>query len=495
MFFVFFFSGDLQDLLTQVEQWEEKAKTCLESKSINTIAEMQAMLEIAQQIEAYLPSEQLIRDTLKKATDWLDCVAKMQALEHYPYYNTLKEVVNRGRSLPLLLDELEPLEVQLNSARVWKERTSKTFLRKDSSCTLMEALCPRLYQAPTIPNNGKDELGGQTQPPDPKQNNKLEPAQVVAAFKTAEQREMNSMAEKRIHNTRKYFEDKSTETYCVCGGGKCGVMIQCDLCKDWFHTTCVQVPKNLNSHKKLMHIESGASIKDYKFLCPGCMRTRRPRLETILTLLVSLQKLYVRLHEGEALQCLTERAMNWQDRARQLLLTKELSQAQIQISAMSQKLTEAAAREKTEKIISSELKKAANNPELHKRVQAITPLSGIDWNTADSTADNSETVQPQIKEEFEWNENNSIPYLTNEHAYSAAPPSQHHHHSSSSSHDCLRLTDGMYQNLVELMMEGDLLEVQLDETLQVWKILQATKPSTEQEKVFVDFNVSFSKSL
>lgn len=38
---------------------------------------------------------------------------------------------------------------------------------------------------------------------------------------------------------------------------------------------------------------------------------------------------------------------------------------------------EAAAREKTEKIISSELKKAANNPELHQRVQAIAPLSGV----------------------------------------------------------------------------------------------------------------------
>jgi histone demethylase JARID1 len=36
------------------------------------------------------------------------------------------------------------------------------------------------------------------------------------------------------------------------------------------------------------------------------------RLETILSLLVSLQKLTVRLPEGEALQCLTERAMAWQ---------------------------------------------------------------------------------------------------------------------------------------------------------------------------------------
>lgn len=52
--------------------------------------------------------------------------------------------------------------------------------------------------------------------------------------------------------------------------------------------------------------------REIKFLCPCCLRSRRPRLETILALLVSLQKIPIRLPECEALQCLTERAMNWQ---------------------------------------------------------------------------------------------------------------------------------------------------------------------------------------
>lgn len=57
---------------------------------------------------------------------------------------------------------------------------------------------------------------------------------------------------------------------------------------------------------------SSLGQRESKFLCPACLRSRRPRLETILSLLVSLQKLPVRLPEGEALQCLTERAMSWQ---------------------------------------------------------------------------------------------------------------------------------------------------------------------------------------
>lgn len=44
---------------------------------------------------------------------------------------------------------------------------------------------------------------------------------------------------------------------------------------------------------------------------------------------------------------------------------------------MSQRAVEAANRQKTEKIISSELKKAASKPELQRRVAVISPLSGL----------------------------------------------------------------------------------------------------------------------
>ena len=117
------------------------------------------------------------------------------------------------------------------------------------------------------------------------------------------------------------------------------------------------------------------AARDLKFLCPLCLRSRRPRLETILSLLVSLQKLPVRLPEGEALQSLTERAMAWQDRARQALATDELSSALEKLSVLSQKMVEQAAREKTEKIINAELMKAACNPELHDHLQIVTPVA------------------------------------------------------------------------------------------------------------------------
>lgn len=121
------------------------------------------------------------------------------------------------------------------------------------------------------------------------------------------------------------------------------------------------------------------AAKEMKYLCPLCLRSRRPRLETILSLLVSLQKLPVRLPEGEALQCLTERAMAWQDRARQELATTELASALAKLSVLSQKMVEQAAREKTEKIINAELMKAANNPDLQGHLASVThsAFSGV----------------------------------------------------------------------------------------------------------------------
>ena len=49
-----------------------------------------------------------------------------------------------------------------------------------------------------------------------------------------------------------------------------------------------------------------------------------------------------------------------------------MASAMAQLSQMSQRMVEAAAREKTEKIITAELQKAANNPELQPHLASVT---------------------------------------------------------------------------------------------------------------------------
>lgn len=53
----------------------------------------------------------------------------------------------------------------------------------------------------------------------------------------------------------------------------------------------------------------------------------------------------------------------------------------------------------------------------------------------------------------------------------------------------LELSDQAKVQLEILMMEGDLLEVSLDETQHIWRILQACQPRTEDNRV-VEFDVS-----
>ncbi|MEQ2215866.1 hypothetical protein XENOCAPTIV_007034, partial [Xenoophorus captivus] len=126
------------------------------------------------------------------------------------------------------------------------------------------------------------------------------------------------------------------QSVCVCAGPSRAPQLRCYLCKDWFHGGCVSFPSLLPpSSPQSNHLCWWDW--DTRFLCPQCQRSRRPRLATILALLVALQRLPVRLPEGEALQCLTERAITWQGRAKEALEMPELQQALQELQELAEK--------------------------------------------------------------------------------------------------------------------------------------------------------------
>jgi len=102
-------------------------------------------------------------------------------------------------------------------------------------------------------------------------------------------------------------------------------------------------------------VKSGYN-SDVKFLCPMCSRSRRPRLETALSLLLALQKLPVRVDCGEALQLLAERAMAWQDLVKKFFSTEEMTAV---LSRLGDKVSDhASAYERADKIVMTEMQKA-----------------------------------------------------------------------------------------------------------------------------------------
>lgn len=469
--------AELQNVLTDVEEWEEKAKKLLESNPPCTLTDYEKMLGYADTIDAFLPSEDSVRDVVRKAKEWNKIIDEIHSGENYPYFDTIEEIIKKGRNIPVKLTELERLESQYVAAKAWKERTAKTFLRKNSSLQLMEALSPRAFSGTPKPagkkqKNSDDE--GLNSVSHIKLNKNLDPVQVVSAFKEAEEREMEGIRALRHRNTRKYIDDTlETESYCVCKGPLSGFMMQCDLCRDWFHAACVTLPKSA-PQTCLVKPKNGQPVKDTKFLCTLCFRTRRPRLETVLSLLVSLQKLSVRLPEGEALQCLTERAMNWQDRARQLLSTKELVNALTKLSNIAHKFSN---REKTDK-----------NEVMRDRERVKTQ---DDW-TSDESMDEFPTISLPYSSEEPLRESRTVKSKTDdnahgEHAYSLNI-SDNASSVSKEGKDALNviLADSTRETLEELLMEGDLLEVSLDETGHIWKLIRASK--LDSEKQAIDFD-------
>uniref|UniRef100_A0A8D2PL72 Lysine-specific demethylase 5A n=1 Tax=Zosterops lateralis melanops TaxID=1220523 RepID=A0A8D2PL72_ZOSLA len=339
--------AELQELLTVSERWEEKAKVCLQARPRQSMMALEGIVNEAKNIPAYLPNVLALKEALQRARDWTAKVEAIQNGSNYAYLEQLESLSAKGRPIPVRLEALPQLESQVAAARAWRERTGRTFLKKNSSYSLLQVLSPRtdigVYGSSKNRRKRAKELMEKEKEKDldleslSELEDGLEEARdaaaVVAVFKEREQKEIEAMHTLRAANLAKMtMVDRIEEVkFCICRRTASGFMLQCELCKDWFHSGCVPLPKS-SSQKK----GSSWQAKEVKFLCPLCQRSRRPRLETILSLLVSLQKLPVRLPEGEALQCLTERAMSWQDRARQALATDELSSALAKLSVLSQ---------------------------------------------------------------------------------------------------------------------------------------------------------------
>ena len=135
----------------------------------------------------------------------------------------------------------------------------------------------------------------------------------MAALGEARLREMEALQSLRRTNEGKLLSpgpDAETKV-CLCQQAPAAPMIQCELCRDAFHTSCVAAPS----------APQGPRI----WLCPHCQRSEKPPLEKILPLLASLQRLRVRLPEGDALRYMIERTVSWQHRAQHLLSSGSLA--------------------------------------------------------------------------------------------------------------------------------------------------------------------------
>lgn len=127
----------------------------------------------------------------------------------------------------------------------------------------------------------------------------------MATLTEVHQRELDLLLALRASNESKLLSSENCCTLgvCVCQKAPSGAMVQCELCRDVFHSGCITVTSEA---------EYGQA-----WLCPYCQRSKKPPLDKVLPLLASLQRIRVRLPEGDALRFLIERTVRWQHRVQQ----------------------------------------------------------------------------------------------------------------------------------------------------------------------------------
>uniref|UniRef100_A0A8C9TUJ6 [histone H3]-trimethyl-L-lysine(4) demethylase n=1 Tax=Scleropages formosus TaxID=113540 RepID=A0A8C9TUJ6_SCLFO len=294
----------LQELLTVSEHWEDQVH--------NLIRMLEAAVQEVENIPAYLPNCLQLKDAVSRAKEWLQDAENLQLGGRIPVLDALLDLVSQGRSIPVQLDPLPRLESLVSEVQAWKECAAKTFLTKNSPFTLLEVLCPRCEVSTGAQKSKgkriKDFHCGK------KKAAKLESlSDVERALSESKDsasavrlKEMEVLFSIRMANESKLLPavNCSSLHVCVCQEAPKGSMLICELCRDAFHSNCVPSPSDPRSIQP--------------WLCPHCRRSERPPLDRVLPLLASLQRLRVRLPEGDALRYLIERTVSWQHRMQQV---------------------------------------------------------------------------------------------------------------------------------------------------------------------------------
>uniref|UniRef100_A0A8C3UQ30 [histone H3]-trimethyl-L-lysine(4) demethylase n=1 Tax=Catharus ustulatus TaxID=91951 RepID=A0A8C3UQ30_CATUS len=323
----------LQELLTVSEHWDDKARNLIKARPRQSLSSLAAAVKELEEIPAYLPNGAALKDAVQKAKDWLQEVEALQVGGRVPVLDTLAELVTRGRSIPVHLDYLPRLEALVTEVQAWKECAANTFLCENSPYSLLEVLCP-WCDIGMLSLKRKQKKLKEPVPSGKKKSTKLETLSdleralseskdtaSMATLEEARLREMEALRALRAANEVKALssEEDAELKVCLCQKEPAAPMIQCELCRGFFHTGCVPVP--------------GPVPGPCVWLCPHCHRSQKPPLEKILPLLASLQRIRVRLPEGDALRYMIERTVNWQHRAQQMLYSGNLKRIQDKVGS------------------------------------------------------------------------------------------------------------------------------------------------------------------
>ncbi|KAG5930076.1 hypothetical protein E4U42_003085 [Claviceps africana] len=102
--------------------------------------------------------------------------------------------------------------------------------------------------------------------------------------------------------------DRSRQVFCICRKVEAGMMIECELCHEWYHYRCLKIAR-------------GKVKEDDKYTCPICdyrekipRDAARPKLEDLISLTDEIAHLPFQPEEEEVLNNIIDNAQTFRDR-------------------------------------------------------------------------------------------------------------------------------------------------------------------------------------
>ncbi|CAF0929992.1 unnamed protein product, partial [Didymodactylos carnosus] len=376
---------DLQQQIHVQESWEEKCRILMKQDPLPTLEILEQFVKDASESVTNLPSTNKLKTTIENCKQWNLKYEQLQSNEHYPFLHSLEQLYSDAKLLNVDLPPLKQIHETISHATIWLDKTLQTFKKHNSQLKLLEIITPRVSfndkktkrRRRTGGSNGSvdNTFGELTSTLDEKLLDAIEdekdPATIFQTYHDSTQKEIDAICVLREQNQSKRSDGSST--YCICEKQYQENMIKCDLCKDYYHRQClsrlsdtmstIPILNDNNSRSLSPEPSNSTSSSSLIWWCHSCIRSCRPRLEDVVKLLANLQKLTVRLPEGEILQCLTERAMTWQDKAKEFLnsLVSETSIKQEPTLQFRPSTSEENDFDSTTSVRSKSHKKFANN--------------------------------------------------------------------------------------------------------------------------------------
>lgn len=98
---------NMEQKVKKGEEWEEKAKICLDAKPHHTVSTIEAIIQESKEIDIHLPTVGMLEDAVKRAKDWrIKTYTLLKSTEH-PTLDQLTALLVKARSIPVRLEQVE----------------------------------------------------------------------------------------------------------------------------------------------------------------------------------------------------------------------------------------------------------------------------------------------------------------------------------------------------------------------------------------------------